>query len=263
MTDTLWIRAGVESCVHSDTYRYSACCSGTKYQNTSWVHNMSLDQHCYFLKCHSYYVQNTYQVLCPVSSARPPHEWQTDRQNTVLPVVRRLDYYRSTVVRYLSHLSIGTTGYSRESTCCIIWTFASKVLTSFYWRVLSVSVIQRISIKQYIHPTPIYNKKRVMDVDDDDDDGKMVAAVSTPVTVAEPKAHLCSPTRSTTAGTAFRLPDGRWMDSKNTLQSFDVAAAAARPPHRRVAAASASTVTPSSSPHVVPTSHARTPIGIW
>ena len=96
-----------------------------------------------------------------------------------------------------------------------------------------------------------------MDVDDDDDDGKMVAAVSTPVTVAEPKAHLCSPTRSTTAGTAFRLPDGRWMDSKNTLQSFDVAAAAARPPHRRVAAASASTVTPSSSPHVVPTSHAH------
>ena len=84
----------------------------------------------------------------------------------------------------------------------------------------------------------------MMDVDGDDEDGKMAAAVSTPVTVAKPKAHLFSPTTigsrtvvhgSTTAGTAFRLPDGRWMDSKNTLQSFDVAAAAAaaavRPPH--------------------------------
>ena len=47
-----------------------------------------------------------------------------------------------------------------------------------------------------------------MDVDGDDEDGKMVAAISTPVTVAEPKAHLFSPTTvvhgSTTAGTAFR-----------------------------------------------------------
>ena len=69
------------------------------------------------------------------------------------------------------------------------------------------------NVSQRIHTPNAYNKKRVMDVDGDDDDGKMVAAVSTPVTVAKPKAHLFSPTTigsrtvvhgSTTAGTAFR-----------------------------------------------------------